>query len=224
MVVPAGARPAGLTAWTIDCACRRRPARCSGRRRRRPGGGQLLQILPAGQGAGDATEAVDVVISNCVINLSVDKPKVIAEMFRVLTAARRSHHPSPGPGPAPPGAGRQPRSGSRSPNWPPPPRPAACPDRAGCRECCRTDRRSRPAPGTRCRSGAVADRGGGRGVAVPHLLPQAGGGAIGHGVLLRLSERVSLIDGCRSILDMSYRGMSMYGVCWSAWWSPRENH
>ena len=31
--------------------------------------------------------SVDVVISNCVINLSVDKPKVIAEMFRVL--ARR---------------------------------------------------------------------------------------------------------------------------------------
>lgn len=28
--------------------------------------------------------AVDVVISNCVINLSVDKPKVLAEMFRVL--------------------------------------------------------------------------------------------------------------------------------------------
>jgi ubiquinone/menaquinone biosynthesis C-methylase UbiE len=31
-----------------------------------------------------ADETVDVVISNCVINLSVDKPKVLAEMFRVL--------------------------------------------------------------------------------------------------------------------------------------------
>jgi SAM-dependent methyltransferase len=29
--------------------------------------------------------SVDVVISNCVINLSVDKPKVISEMFRVLS-------------------------------------------------------------------------------------------------------------------------------------------
>jgi SAM-dependent methyltransferase len=29
-------------------------------------------------------ESVDVVISNCVINLSVDKPAVLAEMFRVL--------------------------------------------------------------------------------------------------------------------------------------------
>jgi arsenite methyltransferase len=34
-------------------------------------------------------EAVDVVISNCVINLSVDKPKVIAEMFRVLAPGGR---------------------------------------------------------------------------------------------------------------------------------------
>ncbi len=33
--------------------------------------------------------AVDVVISNCVINLSVDKPKVLAEMFRVLTPGGR---------------------------------------------------------------------------------------------------------------------------------------
>jgi arsenite methyltransferase len=30
-------------------------------------------------------DAVDVVISNCVINLSVDKPAVLAEMYRVLT-------------------------------------------------------------------------------------------------------------------------------------------
>ncbi len=34
-------------------------------------------------------ESVDVVISNCVINLSVDKPAVLAEMFRVLTPAGR---------------------------------------------------------------------------------------------------------------------------------------
>jgi arsenite methyltransferase len=33
--------------------------------------------------------AVDVVISNCVINLSVDKPAVFAEMFRVLVPAGR---------------------------------------------------------------------------------------------------------------------------------------
>ena len=37
--------------------------------------------LPAG--------SVDVVISNCVINLSVDKPAVFAEMFRVLRAGGR---------------------------------------------------------------------------------------------------------------------------------------
>lgn len=33
--------------------------------------------------------AVDVVISNCVINLSVDKPTVLAEMFRVLAPGGR---------------------------------------------------------------------------------------------------------------------------------------
>lgn len=33
--------------------------------------------------------AVDVVISNCVINLSVDKPTVLAEMFRVLVPGGR---------------------------------------------------------------------------------------------------------------------------------------
>jgi SAM-dependent methyltransferase len=33
--------------------------------------------------------SVDVVISNCVINLSVDKPQVIAEMFRVLAPGGR---------------------------------------------------------------------------------------------------------------------------------------
>jgi len=33
--------------------------------------------------------SVDVVISNCVINLSVDKPTVLAEMFRVLTPGGR---------------------------------------------------------------------------------------------------------------------------------------
>lgn len=32
---------------------------------------------------------MDVVISNCVINLSVDKPAVLAEMFRVLVPGGR---------------------------------------------------------------------------------------------------------------------------------------
>ena len=44
--------------------------------------GHIEQIpLPA--------ETVDVVISNCVINLSVDKPAVLAEMYRVLTPGGR---------------------------------------------------------------------------------------------------------------------------------------
>lgn len=34
-------------------------------------------------------ESVDVVISNCVINLSVDKPSVLSEMFRVLNPGGR---------------------------------------------------------------------------------------------------------------------------------------
>jgi ubiquinone/menaquinone biosynthesis C-methylase UbiE len=34
-------------------------------------------------------QAVDVVISNCVINLSTDKPAVFAEMFRVLVPGGR---------------------------------------------------------------------------------------------------------------------------------------
>lgn len=34
-------------------------------------------------------DAVDVVISNCVINLSLDKPVVLAEMFRVLVPGGR---------------------------------------------------------------------------------------------------------------------------------------
>ena len=34
-------------------------------------------------------ESIDVVISNCVINLSVDKPAVLAEMFRVLAPGGR---------------------------------------------------------------------------------------------------------------------------------------
>jgi arsenite methyltransferase len=33
--------------------------------------------------------SVDVIISNCVINLSTDKPKVVAEMFRVLRTGGR---------------------------------------------------------------------------------------------------------------------------------------
>jgi len=34
-------------------------------------------------------ESVDVVVSNCVINLSVDKPRVLTEMFRVLKPGGR---------------------------------------------------------------------------------------------------------------------------------------
>src|SRR6185312_428847 len=36
-----------------------------------------------------ADGSVDVVISNCVINLSVDKPRVLAEIHRVLTPGGR---------------------------------------------------------------------------------------------------------------------------------------
>jgi ubiquinone/menaquinone biosynthesis C-methylase UbiE len=35
-------------------------------------------------GAGIAAESVDVVISNCVLNLSLDKPRAFTEIFRVL--------------------------------------------------------------------------------------------------------------------------------------------
>jgi len=42
-----------------------------------------IEALPLPDGA------VDVVISNCVINLSVDKPAVLAEMFRVLVPGGR---------------------------------------------------------------------------------------------------------------------------------------
>jgi arsenite methyltransferase len=43
----------------------------------------LIEEVPLGD------ETVDVVISNCVINLSVDKPSVFAEMFRVLRPGGR---------------------------------------------------------------------------------------------------------------------------------------
>jgi arsenite methyltransferase len=36
-----------------------------------------------------AAETVDVVISNCVVNLSTDKPAVLREVFRVLTPGGR---------------------------------------------------------------------------------------------------------------------------------------
>ena len=54
-------------------------------------------------------EHVDVVISNCVINLSADKPRVLAETFRVLRPGgrrdqRRHRRRRPGPGTA--GRGR----------------------------------------------------------------------------------------------------------------------
>jgi ubiquinone/menaquinone biosynthesis C-methylase UbiE len=42
-----------------------------------------IEALPLPDGS------VDVVISNCVVNLSVDKPAVLAEMFRVLVPGGR---------------------------------------------------------------------------------------------------------------------------------------
>jgi arsenite methyltransferase len=45
--------------------------------------GGTIEDIPLSDGA------VDVVISNCVINLSTDKPAVLAEMFRVLTPGGR---------------------------------------------------------------------------------------------------------------------------------------
>jgi len=66
---------------------------------------EMLQLARANAEKADATNvqflkgtiediplpdgSVDVVISNCVINLSVDKPRVLAEMFRVLTPRGR---------------------------------------------------------------------------------------------------------------------------------------
>ena len=41
------------------------------------------------KGAGIADNSVDVVISNCVINLSPDKPAVFSELFRVLKPGGR---------------------------------------------------------------------------------------------------------------------------------------
>ena len=54
--------------------------RCLHRRSNTP---RTIEDVPLPDGS------IDVVISNCVINLSVDKPKVIAEMFRVLAPGGR---------------------------------------------------------------------------------------------------------------------------------------
>lgn len=43
----------------------------------------------------------DVVISNCVVNLSVDKPRVLAEAFRVLRPPRTTATARPRPGSVP---------------------------------------------------------------------------------------------------------------------------
>jgi len=38
--------------------------------------------------------SVDVIISNCVINLSADKPRVLREAFRVLSGFVRARKPA----------------------------------------------------------------------------------------------------------------------------------
>jgi SAM-dependent methyltransferase len=67
--------------------------------------------------------AVDVVISNCVINLSVDKPAVLAQMFRVLSPGGRIdvpldelHVAGAGPGRVRPGRAYRSRTWSRRPS------------------------------------------------------------------------------------------------------------
>jgi arsenite methyltransferase len=47
------------------------------------------RVLDLGSGGALAAASVDVVISNCVINLSTDKAAVLAEMFRVLVPGGR---------------------------------------------------------------------------------------------------------------------------------------
>ena len=102
-------RASGCLIWVPAagsmCCCRRgglghrvRLRRGHDRRDARPGAGQRgqgrrtnvefvkgpIEDIPLPDGS------IDVVISNCVINLSTDKPAVIAEMFRVLTPGRSS--------------------------------------------------------------------------------------------------------------------------------------
>ena len=57
-------------------------------------GGRDERRVPQGHDRGHpaAGRVVDVVISNCVINLSADKAAVLAETFRVLTAGRPDRH------------------------------------------------------------------------------------------------------------------------------------
>ena len=83
---PAGsARAASPTAWTPARTCSPSPAPTppqAGVTNARFLHGHIEDIpLPDGQ--------VDVVISNCVINLSADKPRVLAEAFRVLRPGGR---------------------------------------------------------------------------------------------------------------------------------------
>jgi len=77
-----------------------------------------IESIPLPDAAGD------VVISNCVINLSTDKPAVLAEMFRVLapggrvgspTSSPRTTSPRPtGPSAAPTSAASRGRGRGRS--------------------------------------------------------------------------------------------------------------
>lgn len=51
----------------------------------------VINLRPSIRRAGIADESVDLVISNCVVNLSPDKQRVICEAYRVLRAGGEMH-------------------------------------------------------------------------------------------------------------------------------------